>query len=42
MDFLGMGWLEILIVALVALIVLGPDRLPMPVKPASSSASSAR
>lgn len=28
MDFLGMGWFEILIVALVALIVLGPDRLP--------------
>ncbi len=28
MDFLGMGWLEIFIVALVALIVLGPDKLP--------------
>ena len=28
MEFLGMGWFEILIVALVALIVLGPERLP--------------
>jgi Tat protein translocase TatB subunit len=28
MDFLGMGWFEILVVALVALIVLGPERLP--------------
>ena len=28
MDFLGMGWLEIAIVLLVALIVLGPEKLP--------------
>ena len=28
MEFLGMGWFEILVVALVALIVLGPERLP--------------
>jgi len=28
MDFLGMGWFEILIVALVALLVLGPEKLP--------------
>lgn len=27
-DFLGMGWLEILMIAVVALIVLGPDKLP--------------
>lgn len=28
MDFLGMGWLEIFIVAIVALLVLGPEKLP--------------
>jgi sec-independent protein translocase protein TatB len=28
MEFLGMGWLEIGIIILVALIVVGPDRLP--------------
>jgi len=28
MEFLGMGWLEILVVAIVGLLVLGPDRLP--------------
>ncbi len=28
MDFLGMGWFEIAIVLLVALIVLGPEKLP--------------
>jgi Tat protein translocase TatB subunit len=28
MDFLGMGWFEIGIVLLVALIVLGPEKLP--------------
>ena len=28
MDFLGMGWFEIAIVILVALIVLGPEKLP--------------
>ncbi len=28
MDFLGMGWFEILVVLVVALLVLGPERLP--------------
>ena len=28
MDFLGMGWLEIFIVVIVALLVLGPEKLP--------------
>lgn len=28
MEFLGMGWLEIFMIAIVALIVLGPERLP--------------
>jgi len=28
MDFLGMGWLEILVIAIVGLLVLGPERLP--------------
>jgi sec-independent protein translocase protein TatB len=28
MDFLGMGWLEILVIAIVALLVVGPEKLP--------------
>jgi len=28
MDFLGIGWMEMLVIGLVALLVVGPDRLP--------------
>ncbi|MBI4307264.1 MAG: twin-arginine translocase subunit TatB [Chloroflexi bacterium] len=28
MDFLGIGWMEILVVLVVALIVFGPEKLP--------------
>jgi Tat protein translocase TatB subunit len=28
MDFLGMGWFEIFVVVIVALLVLGPEKLP--------------
>jgi len=35
MEFLGMGMMEIVMIALVALIVLGPDRLPAYARKAS-------
>jgi len=35
MDFLGMGWFEIGVVILVALIVLGPEKLPTYARQAS-------
>lgn len=28
MEFLGIGWMEMLVIGLVALLVVGPDRLP--------------
>lgn len=28
MDFLGMGWFEILVILIIGLLVLGPDRVP--------------
>jgi sec-independent protein translocase protein TatB len=28
MDFLGMGWMEIMVILIVALLVVGPDRIP--------------
>jgi len=28
MEFLGIGWMEMIIIGLVALIVVGPERLP--------------
>jgi Tat protein translocase TatB subunit len=28
MEFLGMGWMEIMVILIVALLVVGPDRIP--------------
>jgi Tat protein translocase TatB subunit len=28
MDFLGMGWMEIMVIVIVALLVVGPERIP--------------
>lgn len=28
MDFMGIGWMEVLVILVLALIVLGPDKLP--------------
>ena len=28
MDFLGMGWMEIMVILIVALLVVGPERIP--------------